>query len=181
MPRSGSSSSTISERGRIIRKSFPGEAGICNIYITAQYAACHPPGGFSIATEFELTISGTGKDLLDAVALLADHNINLDTIATARVGDKYVIKFLTACEEECRRTFIKSDLPFTERKVLVLDVINRPGQWLRAARCLLDAGIELNTSYLLRQEGNKLRFVFGVNDYEKAKRLAGQITECSLD
>lgn len=58
---------------------------------------------------------------------------------------------------------------------------NRPGQWVRAARCLVDGGVELKASYLLGQKGDRLRFVFGVDDYEKAKKIVGQIAECSVD
>jgi len=32
-----------------------------------------------------------------------------------------VIKFLTGAEEECRRTFMKADLHFKDRKVLVVE------------------------------------------------------------
>jgi len=134
-----------------------------------------------MTVEFELAVSGDSKDLLDTVALLAEQHINLDTIATARIEDKYFIRFLTGCDEECRRTFMKADLPFKERKVLVIDMFNRPGQWVRAARYLVDSGVQLKTSYLLGQKGDRLRFVFVVDDYEKAKKIAGQIAECSVD
>jgi hypothetical protein len=136
-----------------------------------------------MATEFELSVSGPTTNLLDAIGVLSSQLINLDTVATAKVGDKYVIRFITSCDEECRRAFIKSDLPFRERKVLVLDVYNRPGQWLKAARCLVDGGVELEGSYLLSQNTDRLTFVFDVNDsdYEKAKQIVGQITECSAD
>lgn len=138
-------------------------------------------GGFPTTTEFELSVTGSSKDLLGMIAVLAEQSINLDTVATAKIGDRYVIRFLTGCEEESRRTFIKADIPFKERRVLAIDMYNRPGQWLRAARCLVDSGIELDSSYLLGQKGDRLRFVFGVTDYQKAKKVAEQIAECSVD
>ena len=134
-----------------------------------------------MTTEFELSVNGSSEDLLIAFNLLADHQVNLDTIATAKVDDRYVIKFLTGCEEECRRTFMKADLPFAERKVLVVEMYNKPGQWMKAARALVAAGVCLETSYLSGQEGERLRFVFGVDDYEGAKRVIGQIAEYSVD
>jgi hypothetical protein len=134
-----------------------------------------------MATEFEVSISGSGKNLLDAIGILAEHGVNLNTIATTRNGNGYNVKFLTGNEEETRRTFIKADLPFKERKVLVVDVFNRPGQWVRAASHLVDAGVEFDGSYLLGQNGDKLRFVFAVNNYDMAKKVAGQFTECSMD
>jgi hypothetical protein len=134
-----------------------------------------------MTTEFELSFNGSSQNLLDAISVLADQGINLNTIATGKVGAGYVIKFITGTEEEVRRTFIKADLPFKERKVLIVEVHNRPGQWLKAARHLVDAGIGLEASYLLGQHGDKLRFVFVVDNYEMAKKVAGQITECSMD
>jgi hypothetical protein len=134
-----------------------------------------------MTTEFELSVSGSSRNLLDVISVLAEHNINLDTIATAKVDDRYVIKFLTGCEEECRRTFMKADLPFKERRVLVVDMYNKPGQWVKAARCMVNGGIELDACYLLGQESDRLRFVFVVDDYEKAKGIVGQIAECAVD
>lgn len=134
-----------------------------------------------MATEFEISVAGPTKNLLDAISVLSSQLVNLETVATAKVGDKYVVRFITGNDDECRTAFMKADLPFTERKVLVLDVYNRPGQWLKAARCLVDGGVELQGSYLLGQSKDRLRFVFGVSDYAKAKQIVGQITECSHD
>lgn len=134
-----------------------------------------------MTTEFELTVDGSSGNLLTAFDMLAEHQVNLDTIATAKVDDKYVMKFLTGCEEECRRTFMKSDLHFSERKVIVVEMYNKPGQWMKAARALLNAGVGIETSYLTGQKDDKLRFVFGVDDYDKAKQVIGQIAEYSVD
>ena len=134
-----------------------------------------------MTTEFELSVDGSSENLLIAFNLLADHQVNLDTVATAKVDDRYVIKFLTGCEEECRRTFMKADLPFNERRVLVVEMYNKPGQWMKAARALIAAGVNLETSYLSGQEGERLRFVFGVDDYDGAKQVIGQIAEYSVD
>lgn len=138
-------------------------------------------GELRMATEFELMVPGTTKDLVNSVAVLADNSVNLSTVSTAKVGGGYVIRFLTGNEEQCRTSFMKSDIAFKERKVLVLNVFNRPGEWLKAARCLGNAGVEIDTSYLLSREGDRLSFVFVVSDYERAKKIISQITECSLD
>jgi hypothetical protein len=134
-----------------------------------------------MTTEFELSFNGSSHNLLDAITVLAEHDINMNTIATGKVDGRYVIKFITGSEDEVRRTFIKADLGFKERRVLVVEVHDRPGQWVKAARILADAGVQLEASYLLGQHGDKLRFVFVVDNYETAKRVASQITDCSMD
>jgi hypothetical protein len=60
-------------------------------------------------------------------------------------------------------------------------MINRPGQWFRAASQMTNGGVDLEGSYLLGQNGAKMRFVFVVNDYDKAKKIACQIADCSAD
>lgn len=52
---------------------------------------------------FETSFTGSSKNLLDAIAVLSEHSINLNTLATAKVGDRFVIKFLSGSEEEVRR------------------------------------------------------------------------------
>jgi len=63
----------------------------------------------------------------------------------------------------------------------VVEMYNKPGQWMKAARALLNAGVGIETSYLSGQMSDKLRFVFGVDDYDKAKDVIGQIAEYSVD
>ena len=137
--------------------------------------------GYSMMTEFELSINGSSKYLLDAVALLGEQGVNIDTVATARVGDRWVIKFLTGSEEEVRRSFIKADLNFKERKVLVVDMPDRPGEWVRTAKSLVDKKVDMDSSYLLGQKQGKLRFVFGVNNPEGAHKIAKKLPGISVE
>lgn len=134
-----------------------------------------------MATEFEMSFPGSSKSLLDAIAILAEHNVNLNTVATAKIGDSHIVKFLTGSEEEVRRMLMKADLHYRDRQVLVVNMFNKPGQWLRVAKSLVDDGIEINASYLLGQKGDSMSFVFVVSDYEKARKICTRIAECSID
>lgn len=134
-----------------------------------------------MATEFEMSFKGSTKELLDAISILAEHNVNLNTVATAKVDDRYVVKFHTGNEEEVRRMLMKADLQFRDRQVLVVNVFNKPGQWLRVAKALVDNGVDINASYLLGQKGDSMSFVFVVSDYEVARKICTRIAECSID
>ena len=94
-----------------------------------------------MAAEFEMSSKGSSKSLLGAIAMLAEHDINLNTVATAKLEDRHVVKFLAGSEEEVRNMLMKADLEFRDRQVLVVDVFNKPGQWLRIAKALVDDGI----------------------------------------
>ena len=52
-----------------------------------------------MATEFEVTISGTGKNLLNTIGILAEHGVNLNTITTTRNGNGYNVRFITGDDE----------------------------------------------------------------------------------
>ena len=134
-----------------------------------------------MATEFEMSFTGSSKELLDAIAILAEHNINLNTVATAKLEGRYVVKFMTGSEEEVRRMLMKADIDFRDRQVLVVNVFNKPGQWLRVAKALVGEGIEINASYLMSQKGDSMSFVFVVSDYQKARGICTRIAECSID
>jgi len=107
-----------------------------------------------MAAEFEVSSKGSNKSLLDAIAMLAEHNIDLNTVVTAKLED---------------------------RQVLAVNVFNKPGQWLRIAKALVDGGIETNASYMLGQKGDTMSFVFVVSDYEKSRKICSRIGECSID
>jgi len=134
-----------------------------------------------MATEFEMSFTGSSKNLLDAIAVLSEHNINLNTLATAKVGDRFVIKFLSGSEEEIRRMLMKADLHYKDRSVLIVSMFNKPGQWLKVAHAIVDAGIEISASYLMSQKGDTQSYVFAVSDYEKAKKICARIAECPIE
>ena len=46
---------------------------------------------------------------------------------------------------------MKADLHFRENKVLVVEVPNKPGQWLRVAQAMADEGVEVSHTYLVGQ------------------------------
>jgi len=133
-----------------------------------------------MVTEFQMSFSGSSKGLLDAIAVLAEQNINLDTVATAKVGDKFVIKFLSGSEEEVRRAFMKADLEFKDRPVLVVEMFNRPGQWLKVARTIVNSGVEIDASYLMGQKGDRMSVVFAVSDISKARATLTKLTELAV-
>jgi len=132
-------------------------------------------------TEFEMSFTGSTKNLLSALTVLADNDINMNTVDTVKMGDKFVVKFLVGSEEEVRRNFMKADLLFKDRRVLVVEMHNKPGQWLKVAKAIVDSGTEIESSYLLGQKGDKMSFVFAVSDYEKARSVCGSLGECSID
>src|SRR5512136_1979976 len=133
-----------------------------------------------MANEFQMSFSGSSKDLLDAIAILAEQDINLDTVATAKIGENFVIKFLSTSEEKVRRALMKADLEFRDRPVIIVEMFNSPGQWLKVARTIVNSGVEIDSSYLMGQKGDRMSVVFAVSDTDKARAILTRLTELSV-
>lgn len=134
-----------------------------------------------VPTEFEIALDGPTRSLLDAISVLAEDKINLDTVSITEAGHGYLVRFLTGSDEKVRTSLIKADLPFKENKVLVAQTANKPGEWLRVARAFADNGIDIKASYVLGQSGDAMRIVFVVSDHERARQICSTVAECSID
>jgi len=131
-----------------------------------------------MATEFEVRLDGPTSSLLKAIEVLAEEKINLDTVSIAPAAHGYVVRFLTGADESVRTSMMKADLPFRENQVLVIQVPNRPGQWLRVADALAKAGVEVSHTYQVGGKGRNNFFAFGVSDYGKAKKICTKLGRC---
>ena len=132
-------------------------------------------------TEFEVRLDGPTKTLLGAIRVLAEQAINLDTISIAQSDRGYMVRFLTGSEENVRTSLMKADLQFKENKVILVEVLNKPGQWLRVAQALADEGIEVNHSYRVGEANQNHVYAFGVSDYQKAKETCSRLGVCWAD
>ena len=118
---------------------------------------------------------------MKAIAILAEDKINLDSVSIAEAGRGYLVRFLTGSEEDVRNSLMKADLPFKENKVLMVEMPNKPGQWLRFAQALADHGVEVTHTYRVGESKDKHVYAFGVSDYQKAKSVCGPLGACSED
>lgn len=134
-----------------------------------------------MATEFEVRLDGPTESLVKAISVLAGKRINLDTVTISPADHGYSVRFLTGSEEAVRTSLMKADLPFKENTVLVIQIPNKPGQWLKVAEALAKAGIEVSHTYRVGEADRNHLYAFGVSDYKKAKKVCGKLGECSMD
>jgi hypothetical protein len=134
-----------------------------------------------LPTEFEVRLDGPTKSLLSAIRVLAEQKINLDTVSVAKSDHGYLVRFLSGSAEDVRTAMMKADLHFRENKVLVIEIPNRPGQWLRVAQAIADDGIEISHTYRVGEENQNHVYAFGVSDYQKAKMSCGKHGVCWVD
>ena len=127
-------------------------------------------------TEFKIKVGGQTKDILRITELLAEQGVNLVTVSAEKIGEDVVVRLLTSDEERCTNALMKADLEYEARPILIAEVEDKPGQWANVARKLSEAGIEIEASYLLSRNGEKMKFVFAVNDPKKGAEIIRQET-----
>ena len=106
---------------------------------------------------------GTLADLGEA---LGKAGINIDGICGFPCEGKGIIHVLVDDSVTARKALEKGGIEVKgERQVMVLDIIDRPGELGSICRRIADAGVNIDLVYL----ATKTRIVLGVSDFEKAK------------
>lgn len=122
-------------------------------------------------TEFKVSVDGQSKDVLRIAELIAGCGVNLVTVSIERIGEDIFVRILTSDDESCTRCLMKADIEFDTREVLIAELNDRPGQWAKIARELTDAGLKIEASYLLSRDGDKMEFVFAVDEPKKGRQI----------
>ena len=128
-----------------------------------------------LQTEFEVKVGSSTKNILRIADILAEGGVNLTTVSIDKYEGEAYIRLLTSDSEACARTLMKADMQYTTRPVLVAEVEDRPGQWAKIAKKLADAGLEIESSYLLSRDGHKMHFVFAVDDAKKGMEVLSKV------
>lgn len=126
-------------------------------------------------TEFEIKAGSSTKNLLQIADILAESGVNLTTVSIEKFKGEAYISLITSDSEACARALMKADMDYKTRPVLVAEVMDRPGQWARIARKLADAGLEIEASYLLSRDGERMQFVFAVDDPKKGEQIISKV------
>lgn len=124
-----------------------------------------------LMTEFVVKTGSSTRNLLWIAEILAESGVNLTTVSLERLQGMACIRLLTEDEEACTRALMKADLDYCTRQVLVAEVLDKPGQWAKAARRLADGGLDILSSYLLSKDGRTAQVVFAVDDPKKGEKI----------
>jgi len=121
---------------------------------------------------FDLTIELESRPgaLADVGEAMADAGINCSGAMALTLDTASPIHLLIDDVEAAKAVLSEAGIPVTaERPVLLVDVVNKPGELGAAARKLADAGVNIELFYLTADS----KMVFGVDDFEAGKAALG--------
>src|SRR5947209_2826291 len=104
---------------------------------------------------------------------LADAGINLEAgagVAGGGGGDG-ILEFMASDIPATIQLLRQQGISFQETQVALAWIANKPGTLAQALAPIADAGINIESFYLVRAEGDRYLVAFGCSDAEKADRI----------
>jgi len=117
--------------------------------------------------QFNVFVDDKIGELARVTEALAQNAINIRGLATDKVGARPAIKVITDDEASTRRALSKAGLIFEESEVLVIDLLDRPGEIARLARKVAKAGVNISSVFLIGKKDTPAAVALVTNDFKK--------------
>jgi len=131
----------------------------------------------------ELTIFAEDRvGLLAKIAnKLSESKINIDYLSAESIGGTAVIHIVVKDTEKVKRILEEAGFLTAESEVLVLKLVDRPGEIGTVAAILAFKGVNIRSVYSLEKKGKEGLFAFKVDDIRKAKEAVKSYVYTKLD
>jgi len=120
--------------------------------------------------QFSVFVDDKVGELARVAEALARNAINIRGLATDRLGTRPAIKMITDDEVSTRKALERAGLEFDESEVVVVDLIDRPGEIAKVARKAARAGVNINSVFLIGKKDTPAAIAMGTKDVKKAKK-----------
>lgn len=120
--------------------------------------------------QFSIEIKNRVGELAKVTELMAEHAINIMAIASESSGSKPMIRVVTEDQASTRKALSRSGRDFTEQDILVVKLIDRPGELAKMARRLAREGINVESIYIFGKARGMTEIAIAVDDHKGAKK-----------
>jgi hypothetical protein len=126
----------------------------------------------------ELTVSA--KNAVGSLAAVSEAlggvGVNIEAISCYGIGEKAIFRILTADVTTAVKSLSKiPDVEIKESDILVLKMINRPGELGKITRKLANRGVNLESLYIVsrRDDYTEVALKPSAEDVDKAREILG--------
>jgi len=125
-------------------------------------------------TEFSVRLANRPGQLATLARILADANVEVEAFAAVADDGNSYVRFVVTTSHLARRALEAAGMGFQERDVLDTFLPRGTGSLAHAAEGLADAGVNIDSMYLLHTSSEGFHFAVTVDDAEGASGvLAG--------
>ncbi len=121
--------------------------------------------------QFNVFVEDKIGELARVTEALAQNAINIRGIATDKLGPKPAVRVVTDDEASTRKALVNAGMPFEESEVLVIDLIDRPGEIAKVARKAAKAGVNIDSVFLIGKRDTPAALAVVTGDAKKAEKL----------
>lgn len=117
--------------------------------------------------EFKVYSDNKRGELAKIAEALAQSSVNIEAIASENSHPEAFLRIVTNDVNTTKRALSRAGYKYDEKNIIVLDLIDRPGELAKLAKRMTRAGVNIESIYLLE----KARVAMAVDDLEKAMKV----------
>lgn len=121
--------------------------------------------------QFNVFVEDKIGELARVTEALAQNAINIRGLATDRLGPKAAVRVITDDELSTRKALSRAGLSYDESDVIVIDLIDRPGEIAKVAKKAARAGVNINSIFLIGKKDTPAALALVPNDVKKAEKF----------
>jgi hypothetical protein len=125
-----------------------------------------------MATEFKVSLENKPGTLAQVGKVLGDAEVNIVAIQGFSRGEESIIQFVPNDREKAAAALKAAGLPYTSREVLIVKVLDEPGDLGDVALVMTEAGINIDSVYVTTAG----HVVLAVDDLKGAIQVAEGMT-----
>lgn len=123
--------------------------------------------------ELRITLPNRPGRLADLMEFLGEKGVNVKSVAQIAEADAAVIAVIPYDVQRAKGVLKEGGIEFEEADIMFIDMRDEPGQLGKATRTIADAGVNIESIYLLgkvgRGKNSRVQFGFRVDNLGKAK------------
>ncbi|MBM4249106.1 MAG: ACT domain-containing protein [Euryarchaeota archaeon] len=121
--------------------------------------------------QFSIEVKDRVGELARVTEILADRAINIVALASETSGSRPTIRVVTGDHESARKALSRSGREFSEQEILVVRVLDRPGELAKLARRLARSAVNVESIYLFGKNRGHTELALAVDDLKLAKKV----------
>lgn len=129
-----------------------------------------------LTTVFRVLLPNQPGEISHLTQSLADAGVNIETGAAVANGREAYFEFLPNDVDTTSNVLREFGAPFQKVQVVLAWIPNQPGQLARALSPLAEAGINIDSLYMVRTEESRILMAVGVSDLDRANQLLSALS-----
>ena len=123
--------------------------------------------------EFSVTLANKPGQLATLAGRLADAGVHIESLAAIGSDGESLVRFMPDDADAARRVLTGAGVHFEERPILDTFLPDEPGALASVTQRLADAGVNIDSIYLLHSSAEGLHFAVTVDDPELGRAQLG--------